>query len=268
MLRATQARSPRSIARMTLALPMLAGLLASTAALFGSILILSMRDRAERLAQWLVSFAIGTLLGAAILSLLPEALAHAAPEHVAWLFLAGIVAFIAFERVLRWRHPHHHDPGETHRPRLERETGAMILWGDAIHNFTDGLVLGVSFQVGWEAGLAAAIAIFAHEVPQEIGDFAILLDTGMPRVRALLLNYLSALTVIPGAGIAFVWSGVSVEAMGWLLPLAAGGFVYIALADLIPALQHHRGITSAAIQLGLIMVGIAVIAALGAMAHG
>jgi len=241
--------------------PLGAGLAASTAALLGSAGILLLRSRAERAAVWLLSFAVGTLLAAATLGLLPEALHHAPVERVMPMFLAGMVGFMLLERALRWRQPHHHHPGETHPPELERATAAMLLWGDALHNFVDGLVLGISYRVSHEVGIAASVAIFAHEVPQELGDFAILLASGMPKRRAFILNYLSALAVIPGAAMAFAWASASAWMTGWLLPVAAGGFVYIALANLVPALHQRRS----AGQLLLLLLGIAVIRTLSGM---
>ncbi|MBI3180605.1 MAG: ZIP family metal transporter [Myxococcales bacterium] len=238
---------------------MLGALGASTAALVGSGLILTLGRRAERAAGWLFAYAVGTLLAAAVLGLLPEALEHAPPMKAMWLFLAGMLGFIFFERALRWRHHAHRHHGEG---SVERTTAVALLWGDALHNFIDGLVLGVSFGVSSEVGTAAAVAIFAHEVPQEIGDFAILLEAGMPKRRAMLLNYLSGLTPVPGALLAF--AGASSPAVfGVLLPLAAGGFVYIALAGLVPALQHRKGRGAGLLQLGLVLLGVATVWAVG-----
>ena len=247
--------------------PLVAAFVASSAALLGSAAILMLGERAQRASTWLLSFAIGTLLGAATFGLLPEALNHAPAERVMPLFLAGMVSFILIERVLRWRHPHQTHSGEPDHPAVERATAAMLLWGDALHNFVDGLVLGVSFGVSIEVGVAAAIAIFAHEVPQEIGDFAILLGTGMPKKRAFFLNYLSAVTVLPAAALSFGWSSLSLEMIGWLLPLAAGGFIYIALADLVPALYHRRGLAVGIAQVALILLGVAVLWRLSGLHH-
>ena len=183
------------------------------------------------------------------------------------LFLAGMVGFIVFERILRWRHPHQPHPGEPHHPEVERATAAMILWGDALHNFIDGLVIGVSFGVSLEVGIAASVAIVAHEVPQEIGDFAILLGAGFTKRRAVALNYLSALTPIPGALLTFVWSSGTREIIGVLLPIAAGGFVYIALAGLVPAIHHRRGAKAGVFQIVLVLLGVGTIWALARL-HG
>ena len=237
--------------------PVVAALFVSAAAIIGSTSILLLGTRAERAAVWILSFAIGTLSGGAALHLLPEALAVRPAHDVMLLFLAGIVLFIALERAVRWRHTHLQ--GEREHHHQEEATAEVLLWGDALHNFTDGIVLGVTFSVSTELGLIATIAIFAHEVPQEIGDFAVLLGSGMPRRRALLLNYLSALTVVPGAVAAWLWSSSFRSAIGWLLPIAAGGFLYIALADLVPSLHHRRGAWAGVVQIALIVAGVAVI---------
>jgi zinc and cadmium transporter len=241
---------------MTWIWPVLSGIVASSAALIGSAVILLLGDRARRAAIWLLAYAIGTLLGAATLGMIPEALETAPVERTMWLFLGGMLGFVAVERALRWRHPHEPHADHAHHPEMEPAAALMILWGDALHNFIDGLVLGVSFGVSAEVGVAASIAIFAHEVPQEIGDFAILIGSGMPKRKAIVLNYLATVTVIPGAIVAYFWVSTSVAVIPWLLPVAAGGFVYIALANLVPALHHRRGLLAGVMQLALIGVGV------------
>jgi zinc and cadmium transporter len=186
---------------------------------------------------------------------------------VGWLFLAGMIGFVALERALRWRHPHQLHGDAQHRGPVEHETAVMLLWGDALHNLIDGLVIGASFAVSPEMGLVSTLAVFAHEVPQEVGDFAILLSSGMPKRRAVVLNYLSAVTPIPGAVAAYLWSSASAGAVPWLLPIAAGGFVYIALANLVPALHHRRGAWVGMRQMALIGLGVATIWAIGIL-HG
>lgn len=236
--------------------PVLAGMIASSAALMGSGLILALGDRARRAAIWLLAYAIGTLLGAATLEMIPESLEAGPAERTMRLFLGGMLGFVALERALRWRHPHEpHADGARH-PEMQPAGAIMILWGDALHNLIDGLIMGVSFAVSREAGWAAALAIFAHEVPQEIGDFAILLGAGMPKGRAIALNYLSALASVPGALIAFLWASEFRGLIPWLLPMAAGGFVYIALANLVPALHHRRGAGAGIAQMALIGLGV------------
>lgn len=229
------------------------GFVASTAALVGSGLILAIGERAERAAAWLLSYAIGTLLGAAAFGLLPEALEQAPADRTMLYFLCGMVGFIVFERLLRFRH--HHEPHHGGHAPVEKATAAMILWGDALHNFVDGLVLGVSFRVSPEVGIGVSLAIVAHEIPQEIGDFAVLLGSGMSRRRAFLLNYVAALTPVAGALVSYWWAGATGIAPT-LLPIAAGGFVYIALADLVPSLHHRRGARAGAAQIALIFLGL------------
>jgi zinc and cadmium transporter len=245
-----------------------AALVASTAALVGSGLILALGERAERAATWLLAFAAGTLLGSASLGLLPEALEAAPVDRSLALFLAGVVGFFAFERFLRARTPHAHRAGERHDAFVDAETAPMILWGDALHNLVDGIVLGVTFRVGPEVGLPAALAVFAHEVPQEIGDFAVLLGAGMGKWRAFALNALSALATVPGAIAGWSWSAASAGVVPSLLPVAAGGFVYIALSGLVPALHRRKGPLSGLAQVALLLAGIAAVAALGAHGHG
>jgi zinc and cadmium transporter len=228
----------------------------SLAALIGSGAILLAGKQAERVAVWLLAFAIGTLGGAAMLHLVPEALEQRPTEEVMLLFLGGIVIFIVMERAVRWRHTHLHSSDHA---RDRAVTAEVLLWGDALHNFIDGIVLGIAFRTSPELGWITALAVFAHEVPQEIGDFAVLLATGMEKRRAILLNYASAATIIPGAIIASVSLPSLSDSAAWLLPVAAGGFIYIALADLVPTLHHTRGRGAALAQIALIIAGIAVI---------
>lgn len=251
---------------MSWAWPVLATLLASTGALLGSGLVLLLERAGARIADSLLAFAIGTLLGAAILELLPEALEIAPAGRVLPLFLLGILGFVAFERALRWRHPHstHGEYGHTH---LHRETASVILWGDAIHNAIDGLVIGTAFASSPEVGIGATLAILAHEIPQEVGDFAILLGAGMGRRRAFALNFLVQLPPVAVALGAYLLGRSVTATIGWLLPVAAGAFVYIALADLVPALHHRRGVAVAVGQLLLIAAGVGAIALVGAIVH-
>ena len=253
---------------MGLAWALAAALASVAAAATGAGLLLALGTRAERAAAWLLPFAAGTLLGSSFLLLLPEALERAPPGRASALFLAGVVAFLAVERLLRERAPHAHRAGEPHRPEVERSTAAMVLWGDALHNLLDGVVIGVSFRVGPELGAAAAFAVFAHEVPQEIGDFAVLLGAGMRRRRAFALNALAALSTVPGAAAGWAWSAASAGVVPSLLPIAAGGFVYIALSGLVPALHRRKGPLSGIVQLALLLAGIGAVAALGAHGHG
>lgn len=249
---------------MTWLWPLGAGLVTSAAALLAGAIMLVLRDRAQRLSGWLLAYATGTLLSAAVLGLLPEALARAPVEHVMWAFLAGILAFIGFERLL---HARHGRTEKTEHAPLATSTALVILWGDAVHNFLDGVVVGAVFGASPELGATALVAIFVHELPQELGDFAVLLAAGMSPRRALLWNYVSALAILPGIVVAFAWTSLSTQMLGDLLPVAAGAFVYIALADLVPALTLHRGPRAGALQVGLVGLGVATVALLSLLAH-
>ena len=201
-------------------------LLASTLLLF--------RDTVRvRLVPWLVSFAVGTLLGVALLDLLPESLETLKPTVAFGTLLGAILVFFTFEKFLLWRHCHH-DHCEVH------ETAApLILIGDGVHNFIDGAVIAAATYISIPLGITTAVAVAAHEIPQEVGDFAILLSAGYSRVRALWLNVLSGLSAIGGVLVAGFAVDHLPRILPYFLPVAAASFLYIAMADLIPSL--HRG---------------------------
>jgi zinc and cadmium transporter len=202
-----------------------------------------------------VSFAAGVLLGSAFLELFPEALEQS-HQDVAGLFLAPLVAMVAFFFLERWLHGfHEHDGGSSRTP------GMLILIGDGLHNFVDGVVIAASFLASPGLGVATSLAVAAHEVPQEVADYAILARGYTPR-RALLLNFLSGLTALLGVFACF-WVEDWVRAhLGTCLTATAGMFIYIAGADLIPELHHqHRG-RGGWLHTAPFLVGIAIVAAL------
>lgn len=250
--------------------PVLATLLASVAALIGSSLVLWLRRMRPEVIELLLAWAVGTLLAAAFLDLLPEAAEHAEPEAALSRTLLGILGFFALERLLRWRHPHADDPASIPRhpgppgaqPVGSPALAALILWSDGFHNLVDGFVIGGAFASGADLGVTATLAVIAHEIPQEVGDFAVLLAAGLPWRRALLLNLLVQLPPVPVAAGTFLLADVEPDAPGWLLPLAAGGLIYIALADLVPSLHHRAGRRAAFAQLFWVAAGIATLAAL------
>lgn len=207
------------------------------------------------LVPCLVSYATGTLLGAAFLGMIPAGLAKAPAVNVTGTVLAGIVLFFVLEKLVLWRHCHEADCA------VHGRAAPLILIGDAFHNFVDGVVIAAAFLTSIPLGVAAAFAVIAHEVPQEVGDFAILLDSGYGRGKALLLNGLSAAATLPGALAAYLWLGETRTAVPYILALSAASFIYIATADLIPGL--HRQVTPAASlrQLALLLAGIGSIAA-------
>jgi len=201
--------------------------------LLASTLLLFPDTVRVRLVPWLVSFAVGTLLGVSLLDLLPESLETLKPTVAFGTLLGAILVFFTFEKFLLWRHCHH-DHCEVH------ETAApLILVGDGVHNFIDGAVIAAATFISIPLGITTAIAVAAHEIPQEVGDFAILLSAGYSRVRALWLNVLSGLSAIGGVLVAGFAIGHLPRILPYFLPVAAASFLYIAMADLIPSL--HRG---------------------------
>jgi len=227
-------------------------MLASTLLLF--------RDTVRvRLVPWLVSFAVGTLLGVALLDLLPEALESLTPTLTFGTLLAAILAFFTFEKVLLWRHCHA-DHCEIH------ETAApLILVGDGVHNFIDGAVIAAATYVSVPLGVTTALAVAAHEIPQEVGDFAILLGAGYSRARALWLNILSGLSAIGGVLLAGLAIHRLPRILPFFLPVAAASFLYIAMSDLIPSLHRGPFVRGAVRQILVVLAGILVVVAASAL---
>lgn len=202
------------------------------------------------LVPYLVSYATGTLLGAAFLGIIPAGLEEAPADTVMATVLAGIVLFFVLEKLVIWRHCH------TTEYEAHGSAAPLILIGDAFHNFVDGVVIATAFLNSIPLGIATALAVIAHEIPQEVGDFAILLDSGYSRAKALLFNSLSSITTLPGALLAYFWLGETRGAVPYILAISAASFIYIATADLIPSL--HRQLTPVASlhQLMLLVAGI------------
>jgi zinc and cadmium transporter len=187
-----------------------------------------------KLVPWLISYAVGTLLGAALLGLVPEALEALPPPDVFGAMLAGILTFFVLEKLVLWRHCH-----ATEDCQLHSSAAWLVVIGDAFHTFVDGVVIATAVMVSLPLGLTTALAVVAHEIPSEVGDVAVLLHAGMSRWKALALNSLSGLAGIVGAA-AMVLFGRSMPALlPYVLGFSAGNFLYVAMADLIPSL--HRG---------------------------
>jgi zinc and cadmium transporter len=208
------------------------------------------------LARWaprLVSFSVGVLLAAAFLDILPEAAQHLPFRELGATVLAGIFLFFALEKSALWRHDHG-DAMEAPHP-----SGMMIVLGDGLHNFVDGLLIAAAFLHDPALGVATTLAVIAHEIPQEVGDFMVLLAAGHGRRRALLLNALSGSAAVAGGVLGyFLLQGVQ-GAIPYLLALAAASFIYIAVADLVPALQKHRKPLDFALQFALLGAGVALV---------
>jgi len=229
--------------------------LGSVGAIAGAALLLFFQEGTRKtLLPCLLSYAIGTLLGAAFLGMIPHALQQATPIAISGTVLVGIVLFFVLEKIVIWRHCHDTEC------EVHSSAGPLILIGDAFHNFVDGFVIAAAFLTSVPLGVAASLAVIAHEIPQEVGDFAILLENGYSKTRALILNSLSSLTTLPGAVIAYFYLGATREAVPFILALSAASFIYIAVADLVPSLHRQAGLKAALMQFVLILAGIGTIA--------
>jgi len=218
----------------------------------------------RRVIPHLVSFATGALLGAALFGLIPAAVESAglgATRSIGASVIAAVLVFFLLEKWMLWRHchepsdePHVHGVRDPHHA-----TGPLLLMGEALHNVLDGVVIAAAYQTRPELGVATALAVFSHELPQEIGNIAILLAGGMPRVRALLLNLLSSLAAIVGAALATIAMDGVARLLPYALALAGGSLLYVAMADLIPGLHRQADPRRGLLQFPLILAGLALI---------
>jgi len=211
-----------------------------------------------KLVPWLISYAVGTLLGVALLGLVPEALTTLEPRRAMPMLLVGILTFFLLEKLVLWRHCHDAHECEVHTS----SAASLVIVGDAFHTFVDGAVIAAAVVTSLPLGITTALAVATHEIPQEVGDVAILLRAGYSRLRAFTLNLLAGLGGILGA-IAMIFATEALpHALPYVLSFAAGNFLYVAMADLIPDL-HHGGLEGGPIrQLLLIGAGIFTIALL------
>ena len=221
--------------------------------------------------QVLISYAVGTLLGAVFLELLPEAFQMAVSvENMAATVLAGILLFFVLEKLVLWRHCHveqceAHDPPQAQHDH--GRSGMMIMIGDTFHNFVDGVLIAAAFLANHELGVVTAIAIIAHEIPQEVGDFLILLHSGYSKSRALLLNLLSSAAMVAGGVLAYFALQTLQGWVPYLLGLAAASMLYVSVADLIPGLHRRPELQATLQQVVLIVLGVATIWLVGELAH-
>ncbi len=239
----------------------LSGVLSALAA--GIFLALGDGKRAAMLPH-LVSFATGTLLGAAFLGLVPHALEGAgegSAHRVGLALLLGIMLFFMLEKFVLWRHCHD-DPCEMHSPSEAARDNAsanLILAGDSLHNLLDGVLVAASFMTDPKLGIVTALAVFAHEIPQEVGDLAILLHGGFSRTRAMVLNLVSSLTSVVGGIAAYYALGTAMGALPYALAFAAASFIYVAVADLIPGLHRRIDVRAGLEQVVFIGLGVALV---------
>jgi len=229
-------------------------LLGSIGAVGGATLLLLFPEGVRKmLVPFLLSYATGILLGAAFLGMIPKALEQTDAMSVLTTVLIGIVLFFFLEKLVIWRHCHDEE--------CERHgtAGPLILFGDAFHNFVDGVVITAAFLTQVSLGISTALAVIAHEIPQETGDFGILLDSGYSVSKALIYNLLSSMTTLLGASISFFYLRETQDVIPCVLALSAASFIYIALADLIPSLHRKVGFGVSLRQVVLLLSGIGTI---------
>jgi zinc and cadmium transporter len=232
-----------------------------------------------------ISFAIGALLAVAFWGLIPEAFESVKPEQFQALsgtILAGILGFFVLEKLLIWRHchfgeceahgddehTHNHDQTHSHHHHgIAKSAGALIIVGDGIHNFVDGVLIAAAFLTDVQLGIVTSLAVAAHEIPQEVGDFAILLQSGYGKGKALFYNILASLTTVVGGVLAYFSLADLHASLPYFLALAASSFIYIAVADLIPSLHKKTEMKASLEQIALITAGVLLICTLHDIAH-
>lgn len=232
-----------------------------------------------------ISFAIGALLAVAFWGLIPHAFEEVRPDQFQTLsgtILAGILGFFVLEKLLIWRHchygeceahgedPHNHEGGRVqhgHGHHPVKSAGALIILGDSIHNFVDGILIAAAFLTDVKLGIVTSLAVAAHEIPQEVGDFAILLDSGFSKTKALIYNMLASLATVLGGILAYFSLEELHETLPFFLALAASSFIYIAVADLIPTLHKKTDMKASLEQIALIAAGVLLICTLHDFVH-
>lgn len=233
---------------------MLFSLLGSVGAIIAaSAFLLIQKKRQKTLIPCLISYASGTLLTAALLGLIPHALKNTSIFPILSSVLVGIILFFLLEKMLIWRHCHDAEC------EVHGASGSILLVGDAFHNLSDGVIIAASFLSSIPIGIVASLSVLAHEIPQELGDFAILLSSGYSKRKALTLNVLSSSSTIPGAILAYYALGTISVAIPYAMAISAASFLYIALADLTPELHQKVGFKSSIRQFLLMLAGVGTI---------
>lgn len=230
------------------------GTIGGLGAILISSLFLLFHERLQKfLVPALVSYATGTLLASALLGLVHHALEEVEAHDVLQLLLFGILGFFMLEKVVLWRHCHKHDC------KVHDASAQMIIVGDAFHNFVDGVAIAAAFMTSVPVGIAVSLSVILHEIPQELGDFAILLHNGFSKGKALFWNALSSLASLLGALLAYFSLSKIENAVPYAMTLAAASFIYIALVDLSPGLHKKTGFKSGMLQIILILAGVATV---------
>lgn len=241
-------------------------------AAFAVVFLWVPEERSAHFLPHFISFATGALLGAALLALLPEAIEGAGPggAHAIGLVLViGLGVFFVIEKLVLWWHAHAHDEEDSshHHDHRDHASGVLVLVGDSIHNALDGVLIASAFLTSNSLGVVTTFAVAAHEIPHRVGDFAILVHAGLSRPRALFLNLATGLASVIGAIAAYYGLRRAMGALPYALAFAAAGFLYIAVAGLIPGLHRRADPRTSAVQVILISAGIAVIAFAERLTH-
>jgi zinc and cadmium transporter len=228
-----------------------------------AVVFLWVRDEhSARILPHFVSFATGALLGAALLALLPEAIEGAGPgaaHRIGLTLILGLGVFFVIEKLILWWHTHAHAHGD-HAQAREHASGVLVLVGDSLHNALDGVLIAAAFLTSNSLGMVTTLAVAAHEIPHRVGDFAILVQAGLSRPRALLLNLATGLASLLGAALAWAALRQAMGALPYALAFAAAGFLYIAVAGLIPGLQRRAEPRASALQVLLMSAGVTLVA--------
>ena len=240
----------------TLEAIIVASFIESAISFSGVALLILGEARIRRFLHTILSFSVGALLGAVFLDILPEALEMGSPRIVLGFTLISIVVFFLLEKCLRWYH--HHEDGATPH---DHSPGYLVLMGDLMHNAIDGTAIAFSFMVDWKLGITTTIAVVIHEIPSEIGDFLVLLQSGFSKGKALLYNFLISLSTIVAALITYAFGSMLEPYLPIALALVAGNFLYIAIADIMPELQEVAGWKHTVFQTALLVLGIVLVGA-------
>ena len=248
-------------------LVLFASICGSLFSLVGGILLLNKRLSVSRVQRVAIPFAAGALLAAAFIDLLPEAFEETGALKASVMVLTGFVLFFVLERFLGWFHHHHAHPEAKAHEHKEKTTRSLIVLGDTLHNAIDGLVIGAAFLVDPATGIITTFAIAAHEIPQEIGDFGVLLSLGMRRRNVLLVNIASALATVIAAMTVYGLGGAIHGLEPILLALTAGMFIYIAASDLVPTIHNETSARVANLQTLIFIAGITLISVTIVSAH-
>lgn len=205
----------------------------------------------DKLLMGLVAFSAGALLSGAFFHLLTESLEHLPVLNVFSYMMIGFIIFFLIEKILHWHHCHRHGVECKIHP-----VSYLIIIGDSVHNFIDGIIIGVSFLVSVPFGIVTTVLIIGHEIPQELGDFAVLVYGGFSKTKALMYNFFSQLTCVIGGLVGYLFSTRVAGIIPFILPFAAGGFIYIAASDLIPELHKEPQLKKSLISFGFFLLGI------------